>query len=159
MSPPPPPRPEGESASTFRSRAVTWAHPDQPRVSEPTPSTIALAALHVQDAVEGRLQHGHASMSQASRSVRLMFVVHSSSVFSWLINAANLLHLSFTWLEEDAELIGPGALLMAEIACICAYGVDIGLKAGYMGRAHYLDKSQHRGLVLLVSIFAAATVR
>ena len=65
----------------------------------------------------------------------------------------NVVHVSFTWLEEATA--HPGLLLLAEVGCLCLYAVDIGLKAGYFGRKDYLAKRWHRGLLVIVALFAA----
>ena len=121
-------------------------------MTEPSPEAVTLAALRVQDAVEGRLEHGHTALHYATARQRRMFVMHSSSAFSWSVNLTNAAHLSFTWLEETAT--HPALLLVAEVGCICVYLVDVSLKAGYMGR-DYLGKRWHSAYLLVVALFAA----
>ena len=71
-----------------------------PVYKDPSPDAITLAALRVQDAVEGRLHHGHTSMHGATQRQRRMFMVHNSAAFSWSVSMTNVVHVSFTWLEE-----------------------------------------------------------
>ena len=64
----------------------------------------ALAALYVQDALAGRLEHGLAAASFKPAWVQRCFHVHCSAVWTCFIYACALGHMALTFGEPSASL-------------------------------------------------------
>ena len=124
----------------------------------PADAAVAMARLHLLDALEGRLENGRATMKHKPLHERLCFALHSSPAFSLAVNAACLGHVVLTWLEQDAAWRGSRRLCALEGACIATYLADVGLKWMYMGsgKKGYLSKSHQRHLVALVALLCAS---
>ena len=118
----------------------------------PTTAAVELAALHLQDAIEGRLAHGHVYIRSASLRAQRAFKVHISSAFSYTCNSVIAAHLLLSTLRPPEP---HWAWLLLEALFVAVYSLDVVLKAAYMGWPAYLKKGWHRALVALVCLFAA----
>ena len=118
----------------------------------PTTAAVELAALHLQDAIEGRLAHGHVYIRSASLRAQRAFKVHISSAFSYTCNSVIAAHLLLSTLRPPEP---HWAWLLLEALFVAVYSFDVVLKAAYMGWPAYLKKGWHRALVALVCLFAA----
>ena len=67
----------------------------------PTTAAVELAALHLQDAIEGRLAHGHVYIRSASLRAQRAFKVHISSAFSYTCNSVIAAHLLLSTLRPS----------------------------------------------------------
>ena len=96
----------------------------------PTTAAVELAALHLQDAIEGRLAHGHVYIRSASLRAQRAFKVHISSAFSYTCNSVIAAHLLLSTLRPPEP---HWAWLLLEALFVAVYSFDVVLKAAYMG--------------------------
>lgn len=101
-----------------------------------------------------------AAMSTKPWYIFLAFRLQISSCWMWTIIAASIAHSLLVFLEprpgrppEDGWL-GPRTLLALEVAFIAVYGLDVALKASYMGLRSYVKKPWQKLMIVIVLLLA-----